>query len=244
MIKTIAIIIVMVAVNTLMVISIRRSAARVDYSLRRHFGLKLTNDGLLKEETDIQKVEEFIQEKSEDSPHIETKAREPYFTENIQSEPYKYQRLNEDYKLIKTLSKYTPEYALECTKKITGDQPLNKFDYKGLLDLLSFDTICDLNTLDPQTQEKLLQSYMPEDSRPILDEYLKENDCDFNSIDFYGYLREMADIYNSGYIVINGNPNEDASALPEGSKLIYDHAICEGSKVVYGNREYDFSIKG
>ena len=248
MIKTIAILSVMIAANALMILSISRAAKRVDYSLRKFFVQRLSMDDFDANLPEKKIIEEIKLETEPDEysffkrkPAVQTLISTD---ENVGRAHYKSDTMKSDYKAIKQISNYTPEYALECAKKqILKDENPEVFkDYKGVLDLMDYDTVFSLNSLDPEKQEEILRNNLNPEQQSIIEDFLTESGKRFDSIDFYGYLSQMAEIYNSGFCVKTGNPCEDDKQLDDETSLVFDNQICEGSQVIYKNRMYDYSI--
>ena len=247
MIKTIAILIVMIVVNLLMVFSIIRASRRVDYSLRKFFVQRLGHEDLGIKLPEITFEEE---EPKEEVTHLFfTRKKKPQQVlvsnvENISKVKYISNSLKDDYKAIKKISSFTPEYALKCAKEQVenaGNQEKFK-DYKGILDLFTSDTVFDLNSLDPDKQEKLIRESVNEEQNGIIDDFLRETGKEFDSINFYSYIKQMAEIYNSDFKVVTGNLDDVGKKLNDGTEVSYDDQIVEGTQVIYKNKVYDFSI--
>ena len=239
MIKTIAIIIVMVAANLVMVISIRRAAVRVEYSLRRYFMQKVGT-----EDMDIGQAAAQIC--TEDAPEVEpVRVRNVYpSSENLSTAQYKSKTFNSDYRAVKIFNFFTPENAVGMVKKRMQREsaPALSRDYAALSNCLSFDTVYSLNTLSPEDQEKLLRDCLGESLSVVIDDFKAENEKPFDSIAFYSYVKDMAGLYGQGFIVRTGNPEDKGKTLPDGTSIVFDESICEGSQVIYGNTLYDYSI--
>lgn len=238
MIKTIVIVVIMVAVNLLMVFSIKRAAARVDYTLRRLFMQKVSLQ-VPEEEHKVGAVDKTEQEKP---VTIINQVVLPA-PDNIKTASFKSSSLRDDYRTIKKISEYTPEYALDCAKNQVGyfhSGPAR--DYVGLLEKLDFNTVYEMASLDPEQQQQLLRSNLTADQTSVLDDFLAEGVKTFNSVDFYSYVKQMAAIYSSGFTIKTGNIEDDGRVLPDGTRITYDDQICEGSKVIYENKLYDYSL--
>ena len=239
MIKTIAIIVVMVAANLVMVISIRRAAVKVEYSLRRYFMQKVgTEDLNVSAAVRAVMAEDAHEDKS-------VKVRTVYPTsENLSTAQYKSKTFNSDYRAVKIFNYFTPENAVGMVKQRMAKDaaPAAQRDYAALCSCLSFDTVYSLNTLSPEDQEKLLRSCLGEKLSAVIDDFKAETDKPFDSIAFYSYAKDMEGLYGQGFIVRTGNPDDKGRRLADGTSVVFDESICEGSEVIYGNTLYDYSI--
>lgn len=250
MIKTIAILLVMLVVNFLMILSVSRAAKRVDYSLRKYFVQRLGHDDLGADLPENRIIEEIRTEKAPEANDFalpKSKTRQQVILSSndaVGRANYKNDTLKEDYKAIRKISGYTPEHALACAKaQIRKDADARSFkDYIGLYNMLDYDTVYSMNVLDPEKQEALLRTALKDDHAEILSEFLEENGNRFDCIEFYGYLEQMAAIYNSDFTVVTGNEEDCGRKLKDGTEISFDDRICEGSQVIYKNKMYDFSI--
>lgn len=247
MIKTIAILIVMIVVNLLMIFSIIRASRRVDYSLRKFFIQRLGHEDLGVKLPEIKFEEEEIKE--EPKTFFINKRKKPQQLlisniENVSKVQYISNSLKDDYKAIKKISNFTPEYALKCAKEqVQNDANKVEYkDYQGILDLLNYQTVFDLNSLDPSKQELLIRESLNDEQNTIIDDFLSETGKEFDSINFYSYIKQMAGIYNSEFTVVTGNQDDLGKKLKDGTEVSYDDQIVEGSQVIYKNKVYDFSI--
>lgn len=251
MIKTIAILVVMLVVNFLMVVSISRAAKRVDYSLRKLFIQRLSHDDMGMSMPDVKAMQQIKAEEPPDEAGSEGKKRRKHkeqvllaANETAGRAGYKSKTIKDDYKAIRQISGFTPETALSYAKRQVEKSRMDEGirDYKGLFSLLDYDTVYSMNALDPDRQEALLRSTLKPEHIGILDAYLEETGAQLDCIEFYGYLNQMAAIYNSGFHVVTGNKKDEGNTLKDGTTLSFDDQICEGAQVIYKNRMFDFSI--
>ncbi|MFI3227443.1 MAG: hypothetical protein R3Y09_08530 [Clostridia bacterium] len=122
-----------------------------------------------------------------------------------------------------------------------NDEPFEEGIATRLLKVLSFDQVYELCTLAGHTQYEVLMEVMPEEFFIILEGFSKENDK-FDSLEFYNYLKDMADLEPKETIV-RVAPGADISKFPKGATVIVDNDICEGIQVEKRNTLYDFCIK-
>lgn len=247
MIKTIAIILLMLIVNLLMFFSIRRAAVRVDYTMRKLFLQKMSSgDGEITSGAENETSEKTQTPEGAAEKEVVTKTIVYAPPVEIREAAYKNKNIREEYRTIKGISRFTPEYALRAAKKrVAKEEPDAKNterDYESFLSMLSFDLVYALTSLEPPVQEQLLRENTDPEYHGIIDSFKAEHEGRFDAAEFYAYLRQMADMYNSGFVIRSGNREEDGKVLSDGSRVEYDEGICEGAKVIYKNRMYDYSL--
>ena len=52
----------------------------------------------------------------------------------------------------------------------------------------------------------------------------------------------MAEINSPDYVVMTGDRQDEGKMLSDGTRVQYDDQICEGTKVIYKNKLYDYSL--
>ena len=244
MIKAIAIVIVMLAVNVLMFFSIRRAALRVDYTLRRLFMQKvsLEESAMDDEETTSEEATLKVENSEQQSPMI-VKNVIISSSDTVKPASFKSSSLRDDYRTIRQVSGYTPEKALDCTRNRMNESDFEvRKDYSGVLRKLTMDAVYELASLEPEQQKAVLKETLSPQQSVIIDDYIEENAGRFDAVGFYSYVKQMNEICGTQFIVKTGNMEDDGRILPDGTKLKYDDSICEGSQVIYGNKLYDYSI--
>ena len=108
-----------------------------------------------------------------------------------------------------------------------------------ILTALPLETAYSLSTLDPEEQEQILRQCLDEEELKILEQYLDENGT-MDACGFREYASVFSDLYSDKTTVYTGNPE---SAGKDGRvETVYDEGICEGVRVVRGNRMFDYSI--
>ena len=104
---------------------------------------------------------------------------------------------------------------------------------------LPLETAYSLSTLDPEEQEQIIRQCLDEEELKILEQYLDENGT-MDACGFREYASVFSDLYSDKTTVYTGNPE---SAGKDGRvETVYDEGICEGGRVVRGNRMFDYSI--
>lgn len=114
---------------------------------------------------------------------------------------------------------------------------------------ISAENAVDMATLSSEDQLRLLNEVFssPDHNSEItlLIKYLRETadengDINFNILDFYSYIQSLCRLYCDGVVVYTGEP--DAEQIKGVDRTIYDESICEGFRIVRGNRMYDYSL--
>ena len=86
---------------------------------------------------------------------------------------------------------------------------------------------------------EILRQCLDEEELKILEQYLDENGT-MDACGFREYASVFSDLYSDKTTVYTGNPE---SAGKDGRvETVYDEGICEGVRVVRGNRMFDYSI--
>lgn len=101
----------------------------------------------------------------------------------------------------------------------------------------------ELSTLDGAEQLELLYQVLEPEVNGLIDQYLQEEEVmppDFGILEFLSYLKNVSRLYRDEVTVYTGKRMPDASR--PGIRVVYDPSICEGIRIVRGNRLYDYSF--
>ncbi len=110
-----------------------------------------------------------------------------------------------------------------------------------LLAELTFDTVFDLSTLEPQTQLELLEDAVPADAKDLLHDY-HQSVRQFNSLDFYCHVQALSQL-EPRPTLIRVPKGQKIESHPANSIVVEDEEICEGMEIEVGNILYDYCIK-
>lgn len=110
-----------------------------------------------------------------------------------------------------------------------------------LLEELTFDTVFDLSTLEPQTQLALLEEVVPDDAQDLLHAY-HQSVRQFNSLDFYCHVQALSQL-EPRPTLIRVPKGQKIEQHPANSIVVEDEEICEGMEIEVGNILYDYCIK-
>ena len=143
------------------------------------------------------------------------------------------------YRMIRSAFDAQPEQVLrQLPIRLEGRCPGAAAE---LLEKLSFDTIYALSTLPGEQQYKLLQESLPEQARPLLEEFTAAHSS-FDCISFYDELQALAAL-EPGPVRLRVAPHTSCGALPDGVRLVEDDEICEGFQIEADNVLYDYCVR-
>lgn len=121
---------------------------------------------------------------------------------------------------------------------------LNKYERSTeLLDMLNMDVVYKLNTMSKSDQLDTLYEAFDNQNDELLSDFLSgrpENDP-FDILDFRTYLREIRSLNDPNMYIRVGSKSQ--LKQPE-DNIVYqlDNNISEGIKIIFQNRNFDFSI--
>lgn len=159
-----------------------------------------------------------------------------------------------EYRYVKQA--FTMDPAAEVKK--VADLPQNPYEAElsgktkaaeRILKEISADNAVSMATLSSDDQLKLLNEILSgsdHDSEiALLIDYLKDTadengDVDFSILDFYSYIQSLCRSYCGGVTVYTGEQKPEP--VKGADRTIYDESICEGFRIVRGNRVYDYSL--
>jgi hypothetical protein len=152
----------------------------------------------------------------------------------------------EDYKLVKNLLIIDKEEIIRTI--------LDKFPYAGdkkrynaaksILQTLNFEAVYDLSSLPEETQLKLLDEELKREEKKLLKEYLEPllEAKEFNLLGFLNWINEVITKESPILMAYLGEKDEDYSYIADNVICQFDSNVCEGIRIVYQNRLYDYSV--
>ncbi len=154
----------------------------------------------------------------------------------------------EDYKLAKTLLTMDKEGIIRTImEKFPYSGDMERYNLaQGILDKLNFEAVYDLCSLSEQSQLELLDEVLTPEELKMFEEYGEYARLDavedFNLLDFTSWLEQVINEESPILMVYVGDPEEDYSHISPYVKCQFDKNVCEGIRVVYQKRLYDYSI--
>ncbi|MBR5943444.1 MAG: hypothetical protein IKZ94_00675 [Lachnospiraceae bacterium] len=151
-----------------------------------------------------------------------------------------------DYKIAKNL--------LVMDKRKIIRTVLDKFPYQGnlerynaansILKLLNFNAVYDLCTMEKIEQLKVLNETLKKKERALLGEFIEPMDEleEFDILDFISWLKQTVSIQTPVLTAYLGEEDENYDDVADNVVCMYDKNVCEGIRIVYQGRLYDYSI--
>ena len=115
---------------------------------------------------------------------------------------------------------------------------------QGILDKLNFDAIYDLCSSTKEDQLQIIKESLDNEEQKLFFQYI-ENMEDIDEIDVLGFTDFLKHIAwkNDPHVFVSVAENEeDYSDEDRNIICLVDQNICEGLKIVYQNKVYDYSI--
>jgi|P1105metagenome_2_1110788.scaffolds.fasta_scaffold00038_62 hypothetical protein len=131
---------------------------------------------------------------------------------------------------------------------------LEKFPYHGnlerynaaksILELLNFNAIYDLCTLEKTEQLKVLYDSLKKKEKALLGEFIEPMDEieEFDILDFISWLKQTVSIQTPELKAYLGEEDENYDNVADNVVCMFDKNVCEGIRIVYQGRLYDYSI--
>ena len=233
----IAIVFVMLVINSFMVYAIVRCWERVDDKIKKYF-LDKSSDFYVSTQT--KQNEDYVVEK--DTSTVVVKEKPVYLVSAETDNPTYKKDFKEEYKTIKQNMSFDKD---EVLNKIVDDNTLNTTSNNTAIELckiFDFDTIYELSTLDSTNQKKVLRESLKDDQLLFFNEYLSNKKDEFSIIDFFDYIRQIAKNEDPNFYVKTGWKQDNFDDEDKKIVTIHDEDITEGIKVVHKDKLYDYSL--
>lgn len=153
----------------------------------------------------------------------------------------------EEYKIAKDklLSINKQEVIDNVMDKVpfTGDMKIYN-TVQGILKKLNFEAIYDLCSSTKEDQLQIIKESLDDEEMKLLCKYIEnlEEDDDFDVLGFTDFLKHTAGKNDPHVFVSVAENEEDYSNEERKIVCLVDQNICEGLKIVYQNKVYDYSI--
>ena len=115
---------------------------------------------------------------------------------------------------------------------------------QGILNKLNFDAIYDLCSSTKEDQLQIIKDSLDDNEQKLLLEYMEtlEDIDEFEVLGFTDFLKHTAWKNDPHVFVSVAENEEDYSNKERNIVCLVDQNICEGLKIVYQNKVYDYSI--
>lgn len=152
----------------------------------------------------------------------------------------------EDYKKVKKL--------LEMDKAEIIRTIMEKFPYVGdfqrftvaqsMLNALNDEALYDLCSFTSREQLRFLNEELKGDANKLLEEFVQPlTDAeDFDCLELYNWLKQIVREESPYLMAYLGEEEEDYSHVSPYVICQYDKNVCEGIRVIYQNKLYDYSV--
>lgn len=156
---------------------------------------------------------------------------------------YRNETFLRDYRRVKQLSAPDVRTAVRQVREMAGDggDAARGQAAAEIGRMLAGDAAYQLSTLPPEEQETVLRGVFSAPQQALLDEHLLLR----SKFDLMAFLEEMEACAREGsdrMTVYTGDPDADYGALDPQIDTVYDAGICEGVRILYRNRLYDYSL--
>ena len=125
----------------------------------------------------------------------------------------------------------------------TGNMPRYKLAC-DIIEDLNFDVRYNLCSVPAAEQLEVLSEAMTGDKKEVLDSFVETLDVDeaFDSMKFYDYVKEIRKLEDPNVYVSVGENEQDYTEEEKNIICSVDSNICEGIKIIFQNKIYDYSI--
>ncbi len=153
----------------------------------------------------------------------------------------------EEYKIAKDklLSINKQEVIDNVMNKVPFTGDLERYELvQGILQKLNFEAIYDLCSSTKEDQLQIIKECLDGEEQKLLLEHIEDmEDIDeFDVLGFVDYLKHIA-WQNDPHVFVSVAENEEDFSDEERKIVcLVDQNICEGLKIVYQNKVYDYSI--
>lgn len=153
----------------------------------------------------------------------------------------------EEYKSAKDMLKMDkPQIILNIYEKVPYSGNLDMYETAlACLKVLEFDVLFELTSLPSMEQLKVVDELFEEREEKFFVDYIINEVSDpekFDILDFVSYLKKIVNKHDPHLYVRTGEVDENLSGVHELVVSDYDDNICEGIKIIYQNKVYDYSI--
>lgn len=152
----------------------------------------------------------------------------------------------EDYKMVKNILIIEKEEMIKKVMEATpysGDIERYRLA-KGISDKLNFEALYDVSTLEAEKQLLGLDEILSEEELELLKEYIESlvDWTEFDVLDFVRFVNFVRDEESPILTACVGEQGLDFSHISPDIEVIFDDNICEGIRIIYQHRVFDYSV--
>lgn len=161
----------------------------------------------------------------------------------VQGGTYRNETFLRDYRCVKELSVTDMPAVIAEVRSRAADDPryLRGRAAAGILEKFPQSLLYELITLPEDEQKALILSQLSADERALFDDYLLMT-RDFDPAAFLDAMEGEAHAGSDDMTVYTGDPQADYAACGADITTVYDPSICEGVRIAYRNKLYDFCL--
>lgn len=152
----------------------------------------------------------------------------------------------EDYKKAKNLLVMNKEAIIRTIlEKFPYAGDLRRFHAaEGILNKMNFQAVYDLCSITEEEQLKVLNEELEIKEKELLSEFIEPlyEAREFKLLVFISWLNQILTSENPILTAYLGDTEEDYSYVADIVSCQFDKNVCEGIRIVYQNRLYDYSI--
>ena len=131
---------------------------------------------------------------------------------------------------------------------------MEKFPYTGdyqrftvaqsMLEALDNEVLYDLSSFTGTEQLRFLNEEMKGEANKLLEEFVQPlTDAeDFDCLEMYNWLKQIVREESPYLTAYLGEQEEDYSHVSPNVICLYDKNVCEGIRIIYQNKLYDYSV--
>lgn len=239
MYKTIAILIVMLAINVAMVFAILSIGKKVTVNLKKYFVAR-TGDYY-----NIQTIKEEPEVAQERTDNVSSKqVVNEYVPKDVKQAEYKDETFKDKYKELKQEMDFDKSDLILDIIDNSDDEKTDIISkvFENILNSFDFDTIYELSTIPSNRQIEILNQVFSKEEKAVLRKYIETNGGNFDCIGFFNYVKQNAQLYDPNYYIKTAWQDEKFDDINDKVVTEHDENIVDGIKVVHKNKLYDYSI--
>lgn len=239
MFKTIAILIVMLAINVAMIFAILSIGKKVTLNLKKYFVAR-TGDYY-----NIQTIKEESTTIQENTNDVSSKQMvNEYVPKEVKQAEYKDESFKDKYKELKQEMDFDKSDLILDIIDNSDDERTDRISkvFENILESFDFDTIYELSTVPSIRQIEILNEVFSREEKVVLQKYIETNGGSFDCIGFFNYVKQNAQLLDPNYYIKTAWQDEKFDDINDKVVTEHDENIVDGIKVVHKNKLYDYSV--
>ena len=251
----IAVLLVLVLMNVFMLLVLRQMARatgkQVEKDAGRLFGMY---DSLIEEKSqELQALSEEKERLEAEMPPAGRKEETPVLTAlpvgispSVGESRFQDETFSGAYRRVKKEFSFVPEELAGAVKEAvleTREEKALRQGLSSLSELLSFDNLCRISALSGEQQEALFEELLTPEQKALFRPW-RESRSGMDAVAFSDWVKtELARLDTRIVVQIPGEGEKTEEGQREDG-IVYEEspALCEGARILYKGRMYDFGI--